>query len=76
MTSIRARWLRSPVVRIVGFAVGTLARRRLVRRAPRSGPPTGTELMAMSDKDFAAFIDASGIGTMTSARLARRDVSD
>lgn len=58
------RWLVGGVVGITGL-IGI--RRALGRRTRR---PTGDQLLRMSEAEFAAFVQASGLKTVTSASLA------
>jgi hypothetical protein len=51
----------------IGGLIGIFRLRAKGRR------PTGAELMEMSDPDFASFIRASGLKTVTTAGLAALD---
>lgn len=71
MLQQRARWLRLPAIGgLIGITtvVGFL---RLIRRGSPGRRPTGDELMRMTDAEFADFIGASGIRTVTTAGLGR-----
>jgi hypothetical protein len=72
MAEFRTRIPHLPVRRwIVGGVVGLTGligiRRALARRTRR---PTGNQLRRMSDAEFAAVIQESGLKTITSAGLA------
>lgn len=72
MAELRTRIPHPPLRRwLVGGIVGVTSligiRRALARRARR---PTGDELRRMSDAEFGAFVEASGVKTITSAGLA------
>ena len=71
MAQLRAAWSRIPALGgLIGFAIGL---RWLLHRNNPKRRPTATELMDMSDADFAAFVASTGIKTVTTAGLARSD---
>ncbi len=63
------RWL---VGGVVGLTTLVGIRRALARRPRR---PSGDELHRMSDAEFSAFVQASGLKTVTSAGLVAHDGS-
>ncbi|HUG30641.1 MAG TPA: hypothetical protein VMQ65_09050 [Candidatus Limnocylindria bacterium] len=74
MTQLRAKWMRLPALGgLLGIAA--LLAARFARRGPERPRPTGQELMRMSDAEFAAFIQSSGIQTVTTAGLESREGS-
>jgi hypothetical protein len=74
-TGARQRAMRLPLLAVIGIVTSVVgfARFRGHRKTRR---PTGTELMQMSDADFAAFIHESGLKTVTSAGLSADGHSD
>jgi hypothetical protein len=67
MTQLRVRAARLPFVgALAGIGLLSLLRRRRKRR------PNGAQLMAMDDASFAAFIESTGLKTVTSAGLDSR----
>jgi len=71
MTQPRVRAARLP---IVGAIVGMGVFRRL--RDRRRQRPTGAQLMSMDDASFAAFIESTGLKTVTSAGLGPSGSTD
>ena len=73
MAQLRAVWSRIPVLAVlIGLTLGA---RRHLRRADSLRRPTGDELMAMSDAEFASFIASTGIKTVTTAGLTQTKAS-
>jgi hypothetical protein len=71
MTQPRIRAARLP---IVGAIVGLAVLRRL--RDRRRHRPTGAQLMAMDDASFAAFIESTGLKTVSGAGLGSSEPTD
>jgi hypothetical protein len=67
MTHLRAR---GKSLSILGGLVGATWLISVLRGRGRRHRPTGAELAAMSDADFAAFIDSTGVKTVTTAGLS------
>ncbi len=75
MAELRTRIPHPPLRRwLVGGIVGLtslIGIRRALARRPRR--PTGDELRMMSDAEFSAFVQASGLETITSPGLATHE---
>lgn len=71
MSQLRDRAARLP---IVGAILGWSVLRRL--RDRRRHRPTGAQLMAMDDASFAAFVESTGLRTVTSAGLESSESTD
>lgn len=71
MTQLRVRAARLP---IVGAILGWSVLRRL--RDRRRHRPTGAQLMAMDDALFAAFIESTGLKTVTAAGVGSPESTD
>jgi hypothetical protein len=69
MAQVRIRRIRVPILGILFALTGLLGFARLRWRRSRRRP-TGSELVRMSDTEFASFIESSGIQTVTTAGLA------
>jgi hypothetical protein len=72
MSHLRDLGLRIPAI---GGLIGITGLVGFLRQRRRPTRPTGKQLAAMSDRDFASFIQGSGIKTVTTAGLAPMDGS-
>jgi hypothetical protein len=70
LRQLRARGLRLPFVGGVGGLIAATWLISVLRGRGRRHRPTGAELAAMSDADFAAFIGSTGVKTVTTAGLS------
>jgi hypothetical protein len=70
MSLLRGARRRIPIVGGLIGLTGLIGFLRMRSRHPR---PTGAELLRMSDAEFAAFIQSSGLRTVATAGLAVTD---
>ena len=73
MSHLRDLRLRLPI--LGGLMIGLTGLIGILRARSKPKRPTGAELAAMSAADFASFVSASGLKTVTTARLTAADGS-